>query len=132
MKKYIVLVGIGVIVIFGIIFFNSPEKPLGFGGSGETYTYKSLTSTDASSTAATAYLVRGGAGVLGSITIASTSASQISVYDNNTGATTSATLILRIAQNTLPQTFNLDLAVTKGIVVEMRSTYNSAITVGYK
>lgn len=93
------------------------------------YKYYNLTSANASSTAST--LVRGGAGVLGSVTIASSSAATtagLKIYDGT--ATSTGTLIGTFKVSSAEQTFNLDFSVAKGIVVDVPVGFSGSFILG--
>jgi hypothetical protein len=122
-----------VLLILAIIGLsqNKPQTTNVFGGLGnDPYSYKHISSTNASSTVGT--LVRGGPGVLGSITINTTSAHVVRVYDGSTTATTSGTLIASIKASTAEQTLNYDVSVTKGVVLDVPAGYTGSITITTK
>lgn len=98
---------------------------------GDPFTYKN-TSTFASSTNTVATLVRGGAGVVHAITILTTSAHTIKLYDSATSATTSATIIGAFPASAVVGPYDLDVAFTKGLVVELQSGYAGSAVVSYK
>lgn len=131
MKTYIKII-IGIIVALGFLFIiGSNQEPQRLGGlTSDAFQYKHLSSTNASSTAAT--LVRGGSGVLGSITINTTSGQIIKIYDGDSTATSTATLIASIVASAGVQTFTYNVAVTKGIAVETPASYTGSATVSYK
>lgn len=102
------------------------------GGLGsDTFSYKNITSANASATAGV--VVRGGAGVLGSITIASSSplvALGVRVYDGT--ATSTGTLIGKIKTSAAEVTFDFNVAVTKGIVLDVPPGFDGSFIVTSK
>lgn len=110
-------------ILGGVLFWTQPSTT--FGQADVTYTYKTITSSNASNTAS--YIIRGGAGSLGSITVGSSSATAIRVYDGT--ATSTGTLIATLKASVAEQTFNFDTAVTKGIAIDVPSTFNGVYTV---
>lgn len=111
------------------------------GGLGsDTFTYKNITGANASSTYPV--IVKGGAGTLGSITIGqAASSSALRFYDgvatssSDRTATTSGTLIYTLSATSTtgaygPETLLLNVAVRKGIVVDVPVGYGGSITVG--
>lgn len=98
------------------------------------YSYRHITSADASATVVVQ--VRGGAGVLGSITVGSTSpafSQGIRVYDG-TNATTSSTstLMAKINASAAEQTYIFDAATKNGIVLDVPAAFNGSMTISYK
>lgn len=129
MKKYII--GVIVIIILAIVLIQKvmPEQSLGSATYSDSY--KNITSSNASTTNPTE--VRGGAGVLSSIIVASSSAVAIKIYDGGTNATSSGgTLIATIKASVSEQTFPFDIDVIKGIVIDVPAGFNGSYTVTYK
>lgn len=131
MKKIIIsVIATAVIFVAFAIFVGSVQKVnLGSVNAGEGYRYKQITSSNASSTSLTT--VRGGAGVLGSIVVASTSAAALRVYDNN-GASSSATLIATLKASIGENTYVFDANVTSGITLDVPAAFNGAYTITYR
>jgi hypothetical protein len=109
------------------------------GLTSDTFSYKNLTSANASSTKGV--IVRGGSGVLGSVIIASSSPAVtlgFRIYDGvatsttDTTATSSGTLIATVKTTTSEQTLDFNVAVTKGIVVDVPPGFAGSFTVTSK
>jgi hypothetical protein len=77
-------------------------------------------------------LVRGGSGVLGSITIASTSAHAFKVYDGATTATSSATLIASFPASAVVGSYDFNVSFARGLVIETLSGYAGSVVITYK
>lgn len=129
MKNYIpalvlILAVIGVALTFG-------ERGTLAGSVGGAYTFKHYTSANASSTART--LVKGGAGELGTITINTTGAQVLRLYDgaSTTVATTSSTItpIAVLKASVGEQTFTYEANVLQGVLLEMPATYAGDVTI---
>ena len=131
MKRYITIIGsiIG-IAILGIVL-NVPNKALGSVPFGNGYMYKTITTSNASSTAPTVVRVRGGAGILGSIVVASSSNKALNIYDGLT-STTTGTLITTLKASVSEQTFTYDANVLYGIIIDMPQTFTGVYTVTYR
>lgn len=131
MKKYITIIGsIIAIAILGIAL-NVPDKVFGSVPFGMGYMFKTITTSNASSTAPTVVRVRGGAGILGSIIVASSSNTAIRVYDGLT-STTTGTLIGTIKAGISEQTFTYDVNVNYGIILDMPTTFPGVYTITYR
>lgn len=131
MKKYILTISsiILTIVLFYVVSGAQNSEAYSFGGYG----YKNITSANASSTAGV--VVKGGFGILSSITIASSSpliTSGFRIYDASTSATSTGTLIGKFNTSASEQTFPVDFVVTKGIVVDVPAGFNGSFIVGYQ
>lgn len=100
------------------------------GAAEGAYQYKHYTSTSASSTAGT--VVRGGRGELGTVTINTTSAQIVKLYDGATTATSGLNVIAAIKASAAEQTFTYDVALEKGLVVELPASYAGDITIGVR
>ena len=103
-------------MLFAIVF-KPVNGVLGSVGSDGTYSYVTLTSTNASTTSAIG--IRGGAGTLGSLIISSTTPYAISIYDGKATTTVAgdATLIATIPASTAVGTYTFDVSVIRGITV---------------
>lgn len=130
MNKYVKLSVVTVVVLVLLLAIGASQRQSYSGLTSDPYSYKHLSSTNASSTAAT--LVRGGAGVLGHVSINTTSGQIIKIYDGDSTATSSATLIAQIVASAGVQTFTYNVAVTKGIAIETPASYTGSLTVSYK
>lgn len=128
MKKNIIIVVL--LVALAVAYWITQSTKMGASVFDGGYQYTHLTSANASSTSGT--LVRGGAGILGSVTINTTGAQIVGIYDGNTAATTTATKIAAIKASVGEQTFVYDVALTKGLVMELPATYAGDITVSSK
>lgn len=134
MLKTIVTLFAGAAVLLLGGFALSPlfhTETLG-GGGFETYSYRHITGANASSTAGVQ--IRGGAGVLGAITIASSSplvASGIRIYDGTT-ATSSGVLIGKIRTSASEQTFEFNAAVKSGIILDVPVGFDGSLIVNYR
>lgn len=126
MKKYILGGLVAVVVLSIAIFIARPEQTTASMGFVD-YTYKVLNFSNASSTDTVSYAIRGGKGVLGNIVVASSSATKLKIYDAVT-STSSGTLIGEIKAGVTEQTFVFDVAVTKGIMVDVLSGFNGVYT----
>ena len=131
MKKYLThIIIIAVVIVGGFSLFSNNkennEAPLGAGF--ETYNFSVINSSDASST--NPAIVKGGFGSLGSITVASSSGSQIRVYDGT--ATSTGTLIATLKASVAEQTFTFDAAFSTGLVFDVPAAHNGVYTVTYK
>jgi len=129
MKNFILGISISIAVLFGANLFTSNDVKLG-GISGDVYNFKNISSTNASTTHTTA--VKMGNGVLGSITINTADARAIGIYDSISATATGQTLIGVIKASTAEQTLIYDVAVVKGIVLDVPASYAGSMTVTYK
>lgn len=127
MKKYGVIIGLFVLGFFLI----QTNQSLGSVQIGNGYMFRTITTSNASSTAPTVVTVRGGSGILGSIVIASSSNTVIRVYDGIT-ATSTGTLIGTIKAGVSEQTFTYDVNVNKGIILDMPQTFTGVYTITYR
>lgn len=120
------------VAVVGVLVIVHPE-PSGdtyttvLGSGGEAFSYKHYTSTSASSTKGT--VVFGGAGVLGGVHINSpTATAQVVVYDGATTATSGLDVIAKFPTGALGGTYDFNVAVAKGVVVELPSGFTGDIT----
>lgn len=127
MKKLSLIALVSLVAICGIVFWATNGDSV-VGSGYETYSFTNITSTNASATSPV--LIRGGAGTLGSVIVASSSGSFLRVYDGT--ATTSGTLIATFKASVGEQAFPLDVSVTKGIVLDVPATFNGSYTITYK
>jgi len=126
-----VLVLVGILAVVGSRQSNDRGGVLAGGITSDSFTYKNASSV-ASSTATVATRIRGGAGVLGNVTILTTSAHTLKLYDGSSSATTSATLIGAFPASAVVGTYTFDVAFTKGLIVETQSGYAGSAVIGYK
>ncbi len=126
---------LGISGILGYLSFQNQPKPVFGAASLEgTYQYKNITASNASSTAAVG--VRGGAGVLGYLTIASSSAAftaggqGIRVYDGT--SSTTGTLIATIKSNASEGTYLFEVAVNTGIALDVPVGFTGSYTFSFK
>lgn len=122
------VVVIAIAVAIGVTIAPAKTVSESFSGVNETYSFKNITSANASATSPV--VVRGGAGTLGSITINTLHATIVRVYDGT--ATTTGTLIASIKASTPEQTLNYDVDVTRGIVLDVPTGFAGNYTVTYK
>ena len=101
------------------------------GSVGGAYTFKHYTSANASNTAGV--VVKGGLGELGHITFnTATATARVIVYDGATTATSGLEVIARFENTSLGGTYPLEVSVTKGVVVELPTTFSGDITFGVR
>jgi hypothetical protein len=137
MKTYQKIIAgvVSVIVVLLVIgsVVTTQDNNIALGGLiDDPFTYKN-TSSSASSTATVAVMYRGGAGVLGNVTILTTSAHTIKLYDGaSASATSSATLIGAFPASAVVGTYNFNVAFTKGLIVETQSAYAGSAVVTFK
>ena len=115
---------------FAYVLIDVKDNTLG--AAEGSYEYKHYTSANASSTART--IVRGGAGELGTVTVNTTSAHPVRLYDaaDSSTATTSLTAIAVIKASAAEQTFTYNVGLTKGLTVELPAGYVGDITIGVR
>ena len=127
-----------VLVVAVGIFYKQPE-PVVKGLASDTFTSKHLSSENASSTKGV--IIRGGASILHTITIASSSPTVslgLRVYDGiatsstDRTATSSGTLLMTIRPSASEQTFIFDSTANKGIVVDVPPGYNGSVVITTK
>lgn len=132
--KIIIGLTIAVCAVVTFVVLNTPNtrvpNGLKLGGADQPYSYANISSANASTTRST--IVRGGAGVLGSITVSSTSGQVIGIYDANSATTSGATLIGKIKASVAEQTFNYDVSVVNGITLDVPASYTGSMTVTYR
>lgn len=118
-------------LIGAIVAATLLAKPQGFGGVAldGAYAYKNITSADASATVPVQ--VRGGEGVLGYITVNTTHATIVRVYDGTT-ATSTGTLIASLPASAVVGTYIYDVAVRNGIVLDVPAGFAGNYTISYK
>ena len=129
--KYFALVSAVIVLFLGFAYvLIDVSQNSTLGAADDAYQYKHYTSANASSTAGT--VVRGGRGELGTVTINTTSAQAITLYDGATSATTSLSKIAVIKASAAEQTFEYNVALEKGLVVELPASYAGSVTIGVK
>jgi hypothetical protein len=136
MNTYVkVLIGvIGALAVLLVIGMSQkPVSTVALGGLlSDPFTYKN-TATSASSTATVAVMYRGGQGVLGGVTILTTSAHTLKLYDGSSAsATSSATLIGAFPASAVVGTYDLNVAFKQGLIVETQSAYAGSAVVRFK
>lgn len=104
------------------------ESPV-LGSVDGAYTYKNIVPSVASTTAAVP--VRGGAGVLGSVVVAKTSATALAIYDG-AATTTGATLITTLPASIAAGTYTFDVAVNKGVVLAGSVGFDGDYVITYR
>lgn len=134
MKNIIATLGvIGVFLLaFTIGVATQEASSLQLSGTSDTpYVYRHIDSDSASSTAGT--IVLGGSGVVGSLTINSaTATADITLYDGATSATSSLDVIGIIDSTATFGTYTYEIAVSKGLVVDLTSGFTGDITFSVK
>ena len=113
MNKIIISLLIALTLVAGVVVISQPSN-VNLGSVETSYTYKNITATNASTTAAVT--VRGGAGVLGSVVVLKTSATALGIYDG-TSTTTGMTLIGTLPASIAAGTYTFDVSVLKGVVL---------------
>jgi len=129
--KYFIYIPLIIVVI--LVGMTCVQKNTVLGGSvGSAYTPKHYTSANASSTSRT--IVKGGYGELGTVTINTTGAQPIRLYDgaSTTAATSTLDAIAVIKPSVTEQTFTYDVSLTQGLVLEMPATYAGDITISVR
>lgn len=123
---------IAVIICATIIICTYTIKNGTFGSVADngTYSYKNLTSANASSTAVTT--IRSGVGTLGSMVVNTTHATIIRVYDGTTATSSDATLIASLPASAVVGTYTFDVAVKKGIVLDVPAGFDGNYTVTFR
>lgn len=101
------------------------------------YMYKTITTSNASSTAPTVVTIKtngtNGQTILGSIIVASSSNTVIKLYDGNSyTGTTTGTLISTIKAGIAEQTLTYDVNVKLGLLVDMPQTFTGVYTVSFR
>lgn len=143
-KKILVILLVLCAALFGLVAaifmsehdVNRTDTERVSGLLSDTYTYKHITSANASSTKGV--IIRGGAGNLNIITIGSSSPAVVlglRIYDGNATsstdltATSSGTLIGVLKPSSAEGTYWFNTAVRKGVVIDVPPGYNGSITV---
>jgi hypothetical protein len=120
------------LIVIAVLAFARPTGEFAVLGGGDgSYSYRSYSSTNASGTAGT--IAKGGAGELGSVNILSATATgQVILYDGATTATSGLAVIARFPATALGGTYDLNVAVTKGVVIEVPAGFTGNITLGVR
>lgn len=122
---------VALVVIAGLVFTRPAGEFAVLGDASDTYSYRSYSSTHASGTAGT--IAKGGAGELGSVNITSATATgQVILYDGATTATSGLSVIAKFPATALGGTYDLNVAVAKGVVIEVPAGYTGNITLGVR
>jgi hypothetical protein len=118
---------VAVLIVGGLVLVKPAGEVAILGAGGDAFAYKHYTSVNASSTKGT--VVFGGAGVLGAMTVGSSSAAtKVIIYDGASTATSGMSVIATFVGTLTPGTYDFNVAVNKGVVVELPATFNGAIT----
>lgn len=129
MKNYILAFGL-VLALVGVALAYG-QRDATAGSVGGAYTFKHYTGTASSSVART--LVKGGAGEIGTVTINTTGAQVLRLYDgaSTTVATTSSTItpIAVLKASVGEQTFTFEANVLQGVLLEMPASYAGDVTI---
>lgn len=124
--KTIALVIVSVLLIATTL--RADLKVLGSVTNDGVYTNKTLTASNASTTAVV--VIRGGSGVFGSMIISSSTGQAISVYDGT--ATTTGTLIATFPASATVGTYTFDVSVRSGIVIEGKAGFNGSYVITHR
>ncbi len=125
----LLLAGAIILTVIGIsLLVSNSRADVNLGNAESAFTYKTLTSSNASTTAEID--VRGGAGVLGNIVISTPSATTLSVYDGT--ATSTGALIATFSASAPRGTYEFNSAVKSGIVVQGVAGFDGVFTINYK
>ena len=114
--KYIASFFIAFGLMLGILAYQNKVSVGSVVDSG-TYSFKNITSTNASATVPVT--IRTGRGTLGSIVVNTTHATIIRVYEGV--ATSTGTLIASFPASAVVGTYTFDVAVSNGIVLDIPS-----------
>jgi hypothetical protein len=132
MKSYFVTGLVVVLALAGYHFLSGENnRTLGSVGNEGIYNYQIATSTYAS--ASTAKLIKTGQGVIGSVIVASSSASTFTLQNNaSTTSTSTAKMIFHLPVNATPGTYTIDAAFTEGLTADVPDTFNGAYTITWR
>lgn len=123
-----------IIVVCISVKIYSQEKSFGSVPVGNDYRSKQITSVTGSTTNAT--LIKGSAGVLGSVVITGTTANSITLYDvalaTNFASSTLSTAIVTFATSTPAGTYTFDINFNKGLVIMATTTPTVSGIVTYR
>jgi hypothetical protein len=131
--REIIFLALAVIITIAIINTSGiTNKNLGSASNDAIYASKTLVQSNASTTSAVS--IRGGAGILGSVVISSSTPYAISIYDGNATTTTAggATLIATFPVSASAGTYTFDVAVRQGITVGGVAGFNGSYIVTYR
>lgn len=138
-KQRIILTSIvGVFLLAGIALTLSLGKETVIGSVARGGEYTATTTTDASWPSATAFkTIRTGAGTLGSIVVASSSALvtpnySIACYDSSVSTTTASSTLIRISNTAVSGTYTLDADFRAGLICDTPSGFNGAYTITWR
>ena len=95
-----------------------------------TYTYRNITSSNASSTAPV--IINKISGTFGSIIVASSSGSTLDIYDSSSATSSNATLIVSLPTSAIEQVYTFDVAVKRGLVLDVPASFNGNYTVTFR
>lgn len=127
---YVALV-VALVIIAGLVFTRPAGEFAVLGDGSDSFAYRSYSSTNASGTAGT--IAKGGAGELGSVNILSATATgQVIIYDGATTATSGLAVIAKFPATALGGTYDLNVAVTKGVVIEVPAGFTGNVTLGVR
>jgi hypothetical protein len=125
-KEITILLGsVALIFVIGLMTAKVNFPSVGSVVDAGTYSFTNITSANASSTSATTVLSKGG--TLGSVIINTTHATIIRVYDGT--ATSTGTLIASFPASAVVGTYTFDVAVSKGVVVDIPSGFAGNYTI---
>lgn len=138
--KNIFKISAAIVILIAIVSILWPNERFSAQASvpvSNGYMYKTITTSNASSTAPTVVTIKtngtNGQTILGSIIVASSSNTVIKLYDGNaTTGTTTGTLISTIKANIAEQTLTYDVNVKLGLLVDMPQTFTGVYTVSFR
>ncbi len=124
---------VGLLILSGVLILGNTGKVEGSVAISNGYTYRNITSANASSTAPVVIKAQGST-ILGSVIIASSSPATnlpIRIYDGRT-ATSTGTLITSIRGGVAEQTITFDVNAIYGIVVDVPAGFNGNYTFTFR
>jgi hypothetical protein len=132
MKNVLPYVALVVALVAVAFALSRPAGEIAVLGDGsDTFSYRSYSSANASGTAG--IVAKGGAGELGSVNILSATATgQVILYDGATTATSGLSVIAKFPATALGGTYDLNVAVAKGVVIEVPAGFTGNITLGVR
>ena len=120
------------IIVAGLIIGGysllTGKNPVGSVVDSGTYSFKTMSSANASSTASA--VIKSGVGTLGSIIVATTHATIVRVYDGT--ATSTGTLIASFPASAVVGTYTFDIGVKQGIALDIPAGFAGSYVVTYR
>ena len=135
MKKELKFYIAGIVTTFVLVFVFATGRvdgPVGSVFSGHEYTSTTTQSTSAATDYVAKSLTGGGTCSLGSVVVASTSATTLTIM-NATSSTDTASTTLAIFKPSVGEgTYTFDVTCSRGIVIETPTGFDGVYTVTYK